>query len=53
MSPARFKQRIYLQEDGCVYTYCVGRFTCISISSLVVESVFDEVSKNVENIRKN
>jgi hypothetical protein len=27
--------RVRLQEDGCMYSYVTGCFTCISISSLV------------------
>jgi hypothetical protein len=33
------KPRVHLQEDGCINSYDMIRFTCISISSLVGKGV--------------
>jgi len=33
-SSACFEEEISFSEDDCIYKYVIGRFTCISISSL-------------------
>jgi hypothetical protein len=43
--------RAHLQEEGCIYSYSVARFTCISTSSLVGRRVCS-IFYIIHNMRK-